>query len=147
MKWSDDDKYLLCGTDGGEIYIRPRDNIDSYLQIRNHDQNEGKIKGIGFNYKNNALMTTSEDGTLICKKIDYNYLSEASKIPLVEPKIELSDGNPSDTKNQSQLITSKVSNTQLVNALPEPKYPILSGGIDEHFFKHNFNVKGDSDDV
>lgn len=46
MKWSDDDKYLLCGTDGGEVYIRPRENIDSYMQIRNHDQDLGKIKVI-----------------------------------------------------------------------------------------------------
>jgi len=60
--------------------------MDSYLQIKNHDQNEGKVKSVNLSFKNNAILTTSEDGTIMVKKLDYNYLTEAGITSLREKR-------------------------------------------------------------
>ena len=71
-----DSETLISGTENGEVYIRPLNNMETFSLLRNHDQNSGLIVGALYNPSMTALITAAEDATVLTKAIDLNYLKE-----------------------------------------------------------------------
>lgn len=80
MKMSHDGKYFVYGTETGDLCVRPVDFMETFLNVKLHDQDIGKITGFGFNHTNEMMITTSEDGTINVQVIDYSFLEKVKDL-------------------------------------------------------------------
>lgn len=71
---SGDGKYLITGTDSGEVFVRPVTNLEVFGRLQNHDQNMGRIVGVVMNPEGSVMCTGSEDATMMARTVDMGYL-------------------------------------------------------------------------
>lgn len=80
MEISEDRKYLQVGSENGEVSLHPLEMLEISMTCKMHDQDDGVVNGICLNLQKTALLSTSCDGTLNVKAMDYSFLERVLKI-------------------------------------------------------------------
>lgn len=68
----------------GTWQIRNKLNPNNYLKKKCFDQDYGIVKKIAMNLENSALLSASEDGTMLCYKFDYETFKKGVRGDLID---------------------------------------------------------------
>lgn len=74
----------MIGFKDGVWQLRHKTDFKSFLGVRSHDRDTGKINKIALNFDKSALVNTSDDGTIFVYKLDYAAFHRISKGELIE---------------------------------------------------------------
>ena len=71
---------MFIGNSDGKVQLRNNENPEEYwLQLEQHDQNTGKVNMVGLNHQKNLVVSCSDDGTMMVRKMDYSTLQNQFK--------------------------------------------------------------------
>ncbi len=70
---------MLLGFDDGVVQLRHRYDWNTVLSIANHDRDYGKVRSVLLNSEKSMLLSTSDDGTLMTRQIDFNAVIRIAK--------------------------------------------------------------------
>lgn len=167
-----DTDILISGTECGEVYTRPLNNLDTYSLLRNHDQNTGNIVGALLNPSRTALITVAEDSTVLTKAVDLAYFKEVGimrqkqvidremkkkrKLKALEEGGEPDDeaGNEEGEEEEENWSDDddedrkyKPDSYDIAISEMPINTPDLTEGIDEHFFVEDITDRKDAEDI
>jgi WD40 repeat protein len=163
-----DSDLLISGTETGEVYVRPLNNLEFYSVLKNHDQNTGRVVGALLNPSLSAIITASEDATIMTKAIDLQYFKEVSKLRLQqkqdrenkrqrklknldedEPDEKEGEGEEeqeeSDDDDEEKQYKTDSYDITIMNMSVKP--PDLVDGISPDFFEHDLPDRQDAQDI
>lgn len=163
-----DSNLLISGTENGEVYLRPLNNMETFACLKNHDQNTGRVVGALLNPSRSAIITAAEDATVVTKAIDLDYFSEVSKLrqqqkedrelrkhrkihmeeePEKEPEEgeEVKEEEESDDDDDEKQYKTDAFDIAIAN-LPV-NAPDLVDGIEQDFFEQDIPDRQDAPDI
>jgi WD40 repeat protein len=164
-----DSGLLISGTETGEVYVRPLNNMDTFSVLKNHDQNTGRVVGALLNPSRTAIITAAEDATVITKAIDLNYFKEVSRLRQ-QQKIdreqkkqrklrldeEVDKPEPEEGQGEEEQEESdddddekqyKTDSYDIMIANLPVNTPDLVDGITTDFFEHDIPDRKDAEDI
>lgn len=163
MAKTSDERFLLCGTEAGEVFLRPLNNLQVFARLPNHDQNDGSVVGAFFNPDMDCIISAAQDATLIAKAVDLKYVKEVTALRVAQladrerrkhnkkrgipeeaekkkdPEQEDEEGKeeaeeePSDDDSDEDK-KAKVDQFDIAISKIAPVAPQLKDGIDDAFF-------------
>ena len=71
LGFSESTDLIFVGFRNGSWEVRSKLSSSTYLKKKCFDQDYGIVKKITMNLENSALLSASEDGTLLCHKFDF----------------------------------------------------------------------------
>lgn len=165
-----DSGLLISGTETGEVYIRPLNNMETFSVLKNHDQNTGRVVGALLNPSRTAIITAAEDATVITKAIDLEYFKEVSRLRQQqkidreqkkqkklrlddeEEKKEVEEGQGEEEQEESDDDDDderqyKTDSYDITIANMPVNSPDLVDGISPDFFEHDIPDRKDAEDI
>jgi len=85
LYYSESTDIIFIGYRNGSWEMRHKYEPVNYLRKFCFDQNYGVVKKLALNIENTAVMSTSEDGTLLVHKIDFSTFTRGVKGEYIEP--------------------------------------------------------------
>lgn len=79
LNFSESSEIIFIGYRNGSWELRHKYEPSNYLRKQCFDQNTGIVKKIAMNIENTAVMSTSEDGTLLVHKFDHATFLKGAK--------------------------------------------------------------------
>lgn len=87
MQYWDHYELLLLGFVDGSIELRAKADLELSLKICTHDRDYGRVRGVVMNKDRTAILSTSDDATIFCYKLDMESFKNGLKGGLVKVRI------------------------------------------------------------